>query len=85
MVTRGSRPQIAGEMPHVWLRDHDDYYKEVVEDHRAKDPALKNQKKRIRLKSDRVQCQEMRKALTSLFWMGQIYEILEARRPYLNV
>jgi hypothetical protein len=42
-----------------------DHYEEVEDDYRAKDEALKALKKRIRLQSDRLQCQEMRKALPS--------------------
>ena len=37
--------------------------KEVEVDHRAKDPLLNGLKKRIRLQPDKVQCQEIRKAL----------------------
>ena len=60
---QGQPPPIAGELPHAWLREHADYCEEVEEDYRAKDPLLKALKKRIRLRSDRIQCQEMRKAL----------------------
>ena len=60
---RGQPPQIAGEMPHDWLRGHAAYYEEVEVDHRAKDSLLKALKRRIRLQPDRVQCREMRKAL----------------------
>ena len=60
---QGQPPPIAGESPHAWLSDHADYYEEVEEDYRAKDPLLKALKKRIRLRSDKIQCQEMRKAL----------------------
>jgi len=60
---QGQPPPIAGEMPHDWLKQRADYYEEVEFDHRAKDPALKVLKKLIRLQPDKVQCQEMRKAL----------------------
>ncbi|MEW8689307.1 MAG: hypothetical protein AB2556_26085 [Candidatus Thiodiazotropha sp.] len=44
------------------------YYEEVVLDHRAKDPALQDLKRRIRLPTDKVQCREIRKAL----WLPQV-------------
>ena len=40
-------------------RDERNYYEEVEVDHCTKDPFLKDLKKRIRLKPDKVQCQEM--------------------------
>lgn len=61
----GQPQPIGGEMPHDWLRKQVDYYEEVEVDHRAKDDTLKVLKKSIRLKSDEVQCQEMRKAFPS--------------------
>ena len=60
---QGQPPPIAGEMPHDWLREHATYYEEVLEDHRAKDQPLRDLKKAIRLQPDKIQCQEMRKAL----------------------
>ncbi|MEW8652543.1 MAG: AAA family ATPase [Candidatus Thiodiazotropha sp.] len=64
---QGQPPPITGEMPHDWLRavaqQPANYYEEVEVDHRAKDPLLKALKKRIRLQPDKVQCQEIRKAL----------------------
>ncbi|MEW8689143.1 MAG: AAA family ATPase, partial [Candidatus Thiodiazotropha sp.] len=60
---RGHLPPVTGEMPHDWLREHANYYEEVEVDHRAKDPALKALKKRIRLQRDKVQFQEIRKVL----------------------
>ena len=42
---QGAATPIAGEMPHDWLREHANYYEEVVPDHRAKDPLLKALKK----------------------------------------
>ncbi|MEW8688126.1 MAG: hypothetical protein AB2556_20135 [Candidatus Thiodiazotropha sp.] len=50
-------------MPHDWLRQKADYYEEVDLDHRAKDPTLKALKRGIRLQTNKVRCQEMRKAL----------------------
>ena len=61
---QGQPPQIVGEMPHDWLKQRANYHEEVEVDHRAKDPDLKAPKKRIRLQPNKVQCQEMRKALT---------------------
>ncbi|MEW8688884.1 MAG: hypothetical protein AB2556_23950 [Candidatus Thiodiazotropha sp.] len=58
---QGQLPPITGEMPHDWLREQAHYYEEV--DHKVKDPALKALKKRIRLQRDKVQCQEIRRAL----------------------
>ena len=62
---QGQPPQIAREMPHDWLQEKADYYEEVGVDYRAKDPALKALKKRIRLQTDKVQCEEMWRALPS--------------------
>ena len=56
-------------MLHDWLKEQADYYEEVQVDHRAKDDALKDLKRRIRLQTDKVQCQKMRIALpTCLGW-----------------
>ena len=60
---QGQPPPIAGESPHNWLRENANYYEEITVDHRAKDEDLKSLKRSIRLQDDRVQCQEMRKAL----------------------
>ena len=60
---QGQPPPITGESLHEWLRNRAQYYDEIEEDHRAKCPELWALKKAIRLQSDRVQCQEMRKAL----------------------
>ena len=66
---QGQPPPTAGESSHDWLCGHATYYKEVLQDYRAKDEALESLKKAIRLKSDEVQCLEMRKALPScLSW-----------------
>ena len=50
-----------------WLRavakQPANYYEEVEVDHRAKNPLLKALKKRFRLQPDKVQCQEIQKAL----------------------
>ena len=74
----GQPPPIAGEMPHEWLRDTADYYEEVEVDHRAKDPLFKDLKKQICLQPDKVQCQEIRKALPGcLGWE----RFVEAWRP----
>ena len=61
-------------MPHDWLRQHVDYYEEVEVDHRAKDDSLKSLKKAIRLQPDRIQCQEMRKALPSCLGWDRFVE-----------
>ena len=60
---QGQPPPIAGESPHEWLRGRVDYYEEIEEDHRSKCEKLRALKKAIRLQSDKVQCQEMRKTL----------------------
>lgn len=60
---QGQPPPIAGEMPQNWLQQRVDNYEEVEVDHTAKNEALKTLKRTIRLKPDRFQCQEMRKAL----------------------
>lgn len=58
----GQLPPTAGVMPHSWLRQMAEYYEEIDVDHRAKDDAMI---KSIRLKADKMQCQEMRMALHS--------------------
>ena len=72
---QGQPPPIAGEMPHDWLREHANHYEEVEADHRAKDPALKDLKKAIRLQPDKVQCQEMRKALPGCLGWGRFIRV----------
>lgn len=62
---QGQPPPTTGESSHDWLCGHATYYKEVLQDYRAKDEALESLKKAMRLKSDKVQCLEMRKALPS--------------------
>ena len=70
-------PLIAGEMPHDWLREHclrtNNYY-EIEVDHQAKDPILRDHRRRIRLQPDRVQCQEIRKALPGCLGWGLFVE-----------
>ena len=56
---QGQPPPIADDTPHDWFRQHVDYYEEVEVE------ALKTLKKVILLKLDKVQYQEMRKALPS--------------------
>ncbi len=51
-----------------------DYYEEVKVDHRAKDDALKALKRGIRLQTDKVQCQKMRKALHSCLGLDRFVE-----------
>jgi len=71
---QGQPPPIAGEMPHEWLQQKCSYYEEVEVDHRAQDEALKALKKLIRLQPDKVQCQEMRKALLSCLGWDRFVE-----------
>ena len=71
---QGQPPPIAGEMPHGWLKVKADYYEEVTADYRAKDEELKDLKKHIRLKDDKVQCQEMRKTLPSCLTWDQFVQ-----------
>jgi len=52
-------PPIAGILPHGWLQEKEDYYKEVKTDHRAKDDQFNDLKKRIRLQCDKVQRQKI--------------------------
>lgn len=60
---QGQPPPITGEPPHKWLRHHADYYEEISTDYRSKDVELRALKQRMRLKSDVVQCAEMRASL----------------------
>ena len=72
----------AGEMLHNWLRQRTTM---VQIEHRAKGDALKALKKRFRLKADKVQCQEIRKAPPPRFpRMETIREAVEAGRPDLE-
>lgn len=64
-------------MPHNWLRENA-YYEQIETDDRAKDEELKDLKRRIRLQSNKVQCQEKRRALPRcLGWGG----FIEAWKP----
>ncbi|MEW8689325.1 MAG: hypothetical protein AB2556_26175 [Candidatus Thiodiazotropha sp.] len=51
-----------------------DYHEEVLADHRAKEPALIALKREIRLQTDRVQCQAMRKALPACLGWDRFME-----------
>jgi len=75
---QGQPPPIAGGSPHDWLKQRCDYYEEVQVDYRAKDPALRNLKKRIRLQPDKVQCREMRKALPGCLGWDRFVDV---RKP----
>lgn len=70
---QGQPLPIAGEMPHEWLKQKA-YYEEIEVDHRAKDFALKALKKSIRLQADKVQRQEMRKALSGCLGWDRVVE-----------
>jgi len=70
----GSTTANACEMPHEWLWQNADYYEEVEIDHRAKDETLRTLKKCIRLKPDKVQCRETRKALPSCLGWDKFFE-----------
>ncbi|CAG8497112.1 15972_t:CDS:2 [Cetraspora pellucida] len=48
-------PPFFGEMPHNWLKEHADYYEEVLTDYRAKCPKLCELKKGMHRKNNRVQ------------------------------
>ncbi|CAG8662353.1 8747_t:CDS:1, partial [Paraglomus occultum] len=48
-------PPFFGEMPHNWLKEHADYYEEVLTDYRAKCPKLRELKKGMRRKNNRIQ------------------------------
>ena len=61
-------------MPHDWLRGRAAYYEEVEVDYRAKDPLLRALKKRIRLRPDKIQCPEVRKALPGCLGWGRFVE-----------
>ena len=75
---QGQPPPITGEMPHDWPCEVAQYPANYYEDHRVKDPLLKALKKRIRLQPDKVQCQEIRKALPGcLGWE----RFVEAKKP----
>jgi hypothetical protein len=48
-------PLFFGEMPHNWLKEHADYYEEVLTDYRAKCPELRELKKAIHRKNNQIQ------------------------------
>ncbi|CAG8845719.1 12647_t:CDS:2, partial [Gigaspora margarita] len=48
-------PPFFGEMPHNWLKERANYYKEVLTDYWAKCPRLQELKKKMRCQNNRVQ------------------------------
>ncbi|CAG8820370.1 13847_t:CDS:1, partial [Racocetra fulgida] len=52
-----------GEMPHNWLKEHADYYEEVLTDYQAKCPKLHELKKGMRRKNNWVQSELFRGAI----------------------
>ncbi|MEW8688032.1 MAG: hypothetical protein AB2556_19650, partial [Candidatus Thiodiazotropha sp.] len=69
-------PPIAGEMLHECLLRRADYYEEVIQDHRAKEP--KALKREIRLQPEST-VSGYEKSATRLSWMGRIHGSLAAR------
>lgn len=70
-------------MPHNWLRENA-YYEEIETDHQAKEKELKDLKRCTRLQSDKVQCQEMRKALLRCLGWGRFVEAWKSSDLILN-
>lgn len=71
---QGQQPPIAGEMPHDWLQQKAYYNEEVEVDHRAKDPTLKALKRATCLQGDQVQCQAIRKVISSCLGCDRFME-----------
>ncbi|CAG8605323.1 5946_t:CDS:2, partial [Acaulospora morrowiae] len=59
-------PPFFGEMPHNWLKEHADYYEEVLTDYRAKCPKLRKLKKAMRRKNNRIQSKLFREILPTI-------------------
>ncbi|CAG8511700.1 7828_t:CDS:2 [Paraglomus brasilianum] len=59
-------PPFFGEMPHNWLKEHADYYEEVLTDYRAKCPKLRELKKAMRRKNNRIQSKLFRAILSTI-------------------
>ena len=74
---QGQPPPITGEWLLAVAQQPANYYEEVEVDHRAKDPLLKALKKRIRLQPEKVQCQEIRKALPGFLGWERFVEALK--------
>ena len=70
-------------MPHNWLRENA-YYEEIETDHQAKEKELKDLKRCTRLQSDKVQRQEMRKALLRCLGWGRFVEAWKSSDLILN-
>ncbi|CAG8705244.1 3294_t:CDS:2, partial [Gigaspora rosea] len=59
-------PPFFGEMPHNWLKEHADYYEEVLTDYRAKCPKLRELKKAMRRQNNRIQSKLFRGILPTI-------------------
>ncbi|CAG8841766.1 23500_t:CDS:2, partial [Racocetra persica] len=55
-----------GEMPYNWLKEHADYYEEVSTDYRAKYLKLRELKKDMRRKNNRIQSKLFRGILPTI-------------------
>ncbi|CAG8773607.1 2910_t:CDS:2, partial [Racocetra persica] len=55
-----------GEMPHNWLKERTNYYKEVSTDYRAKCPKLRELKKSMCRKNNRIQSKLFREILPTI-------------------
>ncbi|CAG8726423.1 6233_t:CDS:2, partial [Dentiscutata heterogama] len=53
-------------MSHNWLKEHADYYEEVLTDYRAKYPKLRELKKAMRRKNNRIQSKLFRGILPTI-------------------
>ncbi|CAG8838193.1 2708_t:CDS:2, partial [Racocetra persica] len=56
-------PSCFREMPHNWLKEHADYYEEVLTDYQAKCPKLRKLKKGMHRKNNRVQSELFHEAI----------------------
>jgi len=59
-------PPFFGEIPHSWLKEHADYYEEVLTDYRAKCPKSRELKKAMRRKNNRIQSKLFRGILPTI-------------------
>ncbi|CAG8843958.1 5536_t:CDS:2, partial [Racocetra persica] len=59
-------PPFFREMPHNWLKEHADYYEKVLTNYCAKCPKLREFKKAIRQKNNRIQSKLFRGILPTI-------------------
>ncbi|KAL3877909.1 hypothetical protein ACJMK2_035551 [Sinanodonta woodiana] len=68
----GQPPPFSGNSPHEWLKSYVDYHEEVTTDYRSLDEQLRELKSKIRLQSNKTQCEILRTSIAETpldeFW-----------------